>query len=501
MSQKRDQWGSKIGFILAAVGSAIGLGNIWRYPYLLYSSGGGAFLIPYFFALFTAGIPLMILEYSFGHKFKGSTPLALARGNKKWEWLGWWPAINSVVILTYYSMILGWAINYVFLAFTQAWGADPNAFFFGQFLGLTDSPFHLGGIQWPIFFGITAIWIINGFICIRGVSAGIEKVNKVLLPTLLGIMIIIVLRGVTLPGAAAGLNKLFTPDWSKVMDPKVWIAAYGQIFFSLSLAMGVMITYSSYLPEKTDINNSAFMTAFANSGFEFLAAIGVFSILGFMATSQGVPVEEVVTQSIGLAFVAFPKVFGMMGGFGVILGILFFVCLVFAGITSSISMVESFAGAVMDKTGASRKKVVTWTIVGGYIVGILFATGAGLYFLDIIDHFINAYGTVVVGLSEAIIAGWLFGAYKVREHTNAISIYPIGTWWDIMVKFITPAVLIYMLISNVVTEFRAPYEGYPMSALLLLGWGVVAVIIAVSIIISNKPWVEGALNFDSEEVK
>ncbi|MBZ4647279.1 MAG: transporter, partial [Clostridia bacterium] len=118
MAGKRDQWGTKIGFILAAMGSAIGLGNIWRYPYIAYSNGGGAFLIPYFFALFTAGIPLMILEYSIGHKFRGATPAALARANKKWEWLGWWPSVNSIVILIYYSMILGWALNYVFLAFT-----------------------------------------------------------------------------------------------------------------------------------------------------------------------------------------------------------------------------------------------------------------------------------------------------------------------------------------------------------------------------------------------
>ena len=501
MSAKRDQWGSKLGFILAAVGSAVGLGNIWRYPYLLYSNGGGAFLIPYFFALFTAGIPLMILEYSFGHKFRGSTPLSLARANKKWEWLGWWPSFNSIVILTYYSMVLGWAVNYLWLAFTKAWGADPNAFFFGEFLGLSSGPFDLGGIKWPIFIGITIIWAINWYICNRGVSAGIEKVNKILLPTLVGMMILIVIRGVTLPGAAVGLNKLFTPDWSKVMDPKVWIAAYGQIFFSLSLAMGVMITYSSYLPEKTDIVNSAFMTAFANSGFEFLAAIGVFGILGFMASSQGVPVEEVVTASIGLAFVAFPKVFTIMGGLGTVFGVIFFACLVFAGITSSVSMVEAFASAVIDKTGASRKKVVNWTIGIGYLVGILYSTGAGLYFLDIIDHFINSYGIVSVGLAEAVLIGWVYGAHKIREHANPMSLYSVGKWWDVMVKFVTPAVLVYMLVSNFMLEMKAPYEGYSTSALVLYGWGVVAVIIAVSFYVSSKPWKEGALAYNAEEVK
>lgn len=287
--QKREQWGSKMGFIFAAVGSAVGLGNIWRYPYLLYSNGGGAFLIPYFFAIFTAGIPLLLLEYGMGHKFRGSTPLSFARAGKKWEWLGWWPSITSFIIMTYYTMILSWAINYIFLSFTQAWGSDTNAFFYNEFLQLSGGPFDLAGMNWPIFFGITIIWFIDWLVCYKGIAAGIEKLNKVLLPTLIAIMVIIVIRGVTLPGATLGLNTLFTPDWSKVGDPKVWINAYGQVFFSLSLAMGIMVTYSSYLPKKSDINNSTFMTAFANCGFEFLTAIGVFGILGFMATSQGIP--------------------------------------------------------------------------------------------------------------------------------------------------------------------------------------------------------------------
>jgi len=491
--QERDQWGSKLGFIIAAIGSAVGLGNIWRYPYVLYSNGGGAFLVPYFIALFTAGIPLMILEYGLGHKYKGSTPLAMARANKKWEWLGWWPSINSFIILTYYTLILSWAINYLYFSLTQAWGSDTDSFFFNDFIKRSSGPFVLNGIVWPVFIGITIIWLINWFVCYNGVSGGIEKINKVLLPTLVVIMIIIVIRGVTLPGSELGLNKLFTPDWSKVLDIKVWVSAYGQVFFSLSLAMGIMVTYSSYLPEKTDINNSAFITAFANSGFEFLAAIGVFAILGYMASSQGIALDEVATQSIGLAFVVFPKVFSVMGSLGVIFGVLFFACLVFAGITSSISLVESFSSAVIDKTGASRKKVVTLACLGGYIISIFYSTGAGLYYLDIIDQFINAYGIIVTGLLEAFIIGWLFGAYKIREHTNPISYYNVGRWWDVMIKLVTPAVLSYMVVQNLITEIGTPYGGYSIKAILIFGWGVILLGIAGSLILSRCPWKEGTI--------
>lgn len=496
MEQKREQWGSKMGFILAAVGSAVGLGNIWRYPYLVYSNGGGAFLIPYFFALFTAGIPLVIMEYGFGHKYKGSTPLAFFKANKKLEWLGWWPSITSFVILTYYTMILSWALNFLYLSFNQSWGADTNTFFFKEFLKVSSGPFDIGGFRWPIFIGITGLWLVNWFICFRGVSGGIEKLNKVLLPALFVMMVVITIKGAMLPGASLGLNKLLTPDWSKVLDPKVWISAYGQVFYSLSLAMGILVTYSSYLPEKTDINNSAFITAFANSGFEFLSALGVFGILGYMASTQGVPIEEVASQSIGLAFVVFPKVFSIMGPMGKLFGILFFVCLVFAGLTSCVSLIEAFAAGVMDKTKKSRKKVVTAIAVAGYLISILYATGAGLYFLDIIDAFINSYSIVVVGLLEAVVLGWVIGAEKIRNHTNSISIYSIGRWWDIMVKFVTPAILVYMIVQNIITEIKSPYGGYQASALMIFGWGVVGLIVLSAVFLSKRSWGSGKTNED-----
>ncbi|MTI67895.1 MAG: sodium-dependent transporter [Firmicutes bacterium] len=503
MEENRGQWGSKIGFILAVVGSAVGLGNIWRYPYLLYSNGGGAFLVPYFIALFTAGIPLVILEYGFGHKFRGSGALSFARANKKFEWLGWWPSFSSFIILTYYTMILSWAMNFLTFSFGKTWGADTNSFFFNDFLQVSSGPFDIGGMRWAIFIGITVIWSFNWFISYKGVSGGIEKLNKILLPMLLGIMVIIVIKGVTLPGASVGLNRLFTPDWSKVKELDVWIDAYGQVFFSLSLAMGILITYSSYLPKKSDINNSAFMTAFANSGFEFLCAIGVFGILGFMATAQGVPIDEVASQSIGLAFVVFPKVFSLMGPIGTLFGVLFFVSLVFAGLTSSISLMEAFVSAVTDKTGSSRKKVVTITAIVGYLVSVMYATGAGLYFLDIIDAFINSFSIVVVGLLEAIVIGWVVGADKIRKHTNSVSIYRIGKWWEFMIKFVTPAILIYMVASNIINEFNNPYGGgsYPTSALILFGWGVVGAIIIFATLTSRAKWKDGTLeDIDNEEV-
>ncbi len=488
MEEKREQWGSKIGFLLAAVGSAVGLGNIWRFPYIAYTNGGGAFLIPYFVAIFTAGIPLLILEYGMGHKFRGSTPLAMARGNKKWEWLGWWPTINAFIIMCYYSMILSWAVNYLGYSFKQSWGSDTNEFFHNSFLKLTDSPFNFGSIVWPVLIGIAAVWIINWMICYKGIKSGIEKANKILLPTLVVIMIIIAIKSISLEGASLGLNTLFTPDWSAITNPKVWIAAYGQVFFSLSLAMGIMVTYSSYLPRKTDINNSAFMTGFANCGFEFLSAIAVFSILGYMANTQNLPVSEVVSSGVGLAFVVFPEVFTLMGPLGKILGVLFFLCLIFAGITSSVSLSEAVAAPFIDKFGIEKKKAVTIILILGLIIGFAYSTGAGLYLLDIIDNFINNYGIVVVGLLEVIVVGWIIKPDTIRAHTNKISYYNIGKWWNYVIKFLTPVILTYMLVQSFINEVKKPYGGYDMKALFAYGWSVIVIGIICALIISKKQW-------------
>ncbi|MFW6315320.1 MAG: sodium-dependent transporter, partial [Desulfohalobiaceae bacterium] len=270
---QREQWGTRTGFILAAVGSAIGLGNIWRFPYMAYDNGGGAFLIPYFFALLTAGIPIIILEFGIGHKYKGSAPLTFFNIFKKWQWLGWWQVFVAFIISIYYVVIIAWALNYALLALNLGWGENPEDFFFGDFLALSEGPMNLGGIVWPIFIAAIAMWFVTWLALFSGVRRGIEVANKIFMPLLFLLLLIMLGRAVTLEGAAEGINWLFRPDFSAILDYKVWTAAYGQIFFTLSICFAIMITYSSYLPAKSDINNNGMMTAFINCGFSLLAGI------------------------------------------------------------------------------------------------------------------------------------------------------------------------------------------------------------------------------------
>ncbi|MEC4678031.1 MAG: sodium-dependent transporter, partial [Nitrospirota bacterium] len=263
----REVWKNQLGFILAAVGSAVGLGNIWRFSYMTYENGGGAFLIPYFIALFTVGIPLMILEFSLGHKFTASAPLAFSKLNRRFEWVGWWTVTFVMFgIVLYYSVIISWCLNYLLLSFTLAWGDDPGNYFFKEFLNISEGPGEIGTVQVPIFLGLIVIWFLNWVIVHRGIQGGIELANKIFMPILFFLTCILVFWSITLEGAEIGLKAYLNPDFSVLTKPKVWIDAFTQIFFSLSLGFGIMIAYASYLPERANLSRNAFITALVNCG-------------------------------------------------------------------------------------------------------------------------------------------------------------------------------------------------------------------------------------------
>lgn len=484
----REQWNSQFGFLLAAVGSAVGLGNIWRFSYLAYEHGGGAFLIPYLCALLTAGIPLLILEYGIGHERIGSAPLAYAKIKKNWEWLGWW-AVCFVMfgIVLYYSAVISWCLNYFVLSFDLAWGNDTNKFFFKDFLKVSDSPSELGEIRTPILYGLVVVWFINWFVVFRGVRKGIELANKIFMPILLLLTCVLVFWSLTLEGSDVGLKAYFTPDFSKLSEPKVWIDAYSQIFFTLSLGFGIMIAYASYLPEKSNITRMAVLTAFINSGYSLFAGCAVFSVLGFMSVSEGKALSEVVSQSLGLAFVAYPKAISLMPN-GQLFGAVFFLCLTVAGLSSSISIIEAFVSAVVDKFGVNRRFLTTLVSVLGFSGAIVFSSQAGLIWLDIVDHFATHYGLVLVGIFECIVVGWMFRIPILRDHINKISSIKLGIWWDCLIKFFIPLMLGVILVGDLVVEFKEPYGGYSWTSLILIGRDWLLLTLVMAFCFANRPW-------------
>lgn len=485
----RETFSSRKLFILSAIGSAVGLGNIWRFPYVAYENGGGAFLIPYLVALLSAGIPLLFLDYAIGHKFRGSAPLAYRRLHRSAEVLGWWQVLVCFIIAIYYAVIIAWSGMYTWFSVTKAWGGDPGGFFTGDFLQVSES-INVGFNFVPsVFWPLLVTWAVVIGIMVAGVNKGISKANAIFLPLLVVMFIILVVQSVFLPGAVDGLNAFFTPNWEALGDPGVWAAAYGHIFFSLSVAFGIMVTYSSYLKRKTDLTGSGMVVGFANSGFEILAGIGVFAALGFMAHNAGTTVGEVAVPGIGLAFIAFPTIVSA-APLGALMGVLFFGSLVFAGITSLISILEVIVAAVQDKLGWSRVRAsLTVSIPVAFISLLLFPTATGLYLLDTFDAFVNSFGILAGALVAVILIAWFLRKLPMLSaHLNKVSSVRMRTTWIALVSVVAPLVLGYILYNEFASKIAETYEGYPVWFVGVFGWGMAGALVVGALLLTLIPW-------------
>lgn len=485
MTDSRESWSARSGFIIAAIGSAVGLGNIWRFPYVAYENGGGAFLIPYLIAIFAAGLPLLFLDYAVGHKYRKAPPTAYKKLMNS-EALGWWQVMVTLLIGIYYASVLSWAGSYMFYSIGQQWGTDTEKFFFTSYLQNGEGLAF--GFVPTLFIGLVIVWAVVMFILYGGVKKGVELSNKIFIPLLLILFSILVVQALRLPGAVDGLNAFFTPNWEAMANYKVWLAAFGHIFFSLSVGFGIMLTYSSYLKRKTNLTGSGLVVALANSSFEILAGIGIFAALGFMAYSAGSSVDEVVSGGIGLAFIAFPKIISSLGAGGDLFGFLFFASLTVAGVTSMVSILQVPIAAFQDKLGWSRKRAVTIIAGGSAIVStILFSTHSAITFVDIIDYFANNIGIVGGGLLSIILVTWFRRPLlkELQQHVNQYSSIKLGLGWNILLTIVTPLSLLVALALTLKSIFAEGYGGYPLHILLTVGGGTVALFIIGAVLFSR----------------
>lgn len=484
----RGAFSSRKVFILAAIGSAVGLGNIWRFPYVAYENGGGTFVIPYLVALVCAGLPFLLLDYAIGHRYRGSAPLSFRRMSRTGEVLGWWQVGICAVIAVYYAVIIAWAVRYTGFSVTNAWGADPNGFFFGDFLQVAEPGVGLDVVP-GVLVPLALVWVAVLVILWLGVQRGIGAASVVFIPLMVVAFLALVVRALFLPGAAQGLEALFTPDWAALGETGVWAAAFGQIFFSLSVGFGIMITYSSYVGRRTDMTGSGLVVGFSNSGFELLAGIGVFAALGFMAQAAGVGVDEVATSGLGLAFIAFPAIISEAPA-GTLIGVLFFGTLVLAGLTSLISVVEVVISGVRDKLDLSRTAATLVVVVPAATISVLlFATTTGVPILDTVDHFINRFGILLVAVVTVVLVAWVYRALPdLRAHLNVTTSFPLGRWWIVLVGGLIPFVLTFVLVQEVRDVLAAPYGGYPDWLVTFLGWGTALAVVLVAVVATLLPW-------------
>jgi NSS family neurotransmitter:Na+ symporter len=299
------------------------------------------------------------------------------------------------------------------------------------------------------------------------------------------LLLIFVIRGLTLPGAVQGINYYLTPNWKELLNPALWHAAISQIFFSLTVGFGVMIAYASFLPEGSDIVNNAILIALADAATAFVAGFAVFSTLGYYAQLQGVSVAEVARGGPELAFVTYPTIISKLP-LAPLFGVFFFLMLLTLAIDSAFSLVEAFIAALMDKFGTKREYTNIGVAILAFLIGIIYTTGAGLYWLDIVDHFMNHFGLFTVAFLESILIGWLYGSEEMREFANSVSDRPIGKWWNISVKFIVPLSSLIIFVSALRERIREPYGGYPRLAEVIGGWAVLAIFLILAIYLTTR---------------
>jgi len=480
VESQRENWGSRAGFVLAAIGSAVGLGNLWGFPYKVYDNGGGAFLVPYLIAMVLIGIPVLILEFSLGHMTQRAAPDAYRGINRKSEPVGWWGILLGFVIITYYPVILAYCASYLIECVSGiayhggelAWkgqGLSGVKEHFSQYLNAWTQadaeagvkPWALGGLVTPVVASLIVVWGLM-YLCIcRGVKT-LSRVVLLTVPLPWIMLLILTVRGLTLPGAARGLNFYLDPNWSELAKPETWRWAFGQMFFSMSLAFGVMVTYASFLHRKSDLNNNATIIGLADIGTSFVAGIAVFATLGAMSfatgqAGQAVGVTEVVSGGPGLAFVAFPYALAQLP-YSAWFGAVFFVALLTLGIDSAFSITESVLASLVDKTGWKRGRTLIGLSVVGLGSGLVYCTRGGLSWLGSIDDFINSGwgGIALLGLLQCVVVGWAYRIKRLREHANERSDWRLGAWWDIVIRYVAPLLLSTLFAWSLVEKASSP---------------------------------------------
>ncbi len=486
----RDKWSSRSTFILAAIGSAVGLGNAWRFPGLAAKYGGGAFLFVYLIAMLVIGIPLLMVEIAVARHTKQGAPGSMRALNKHAEHVGWLGVSNGIGISIYYAAVFAWVIMMFFMSFkfmnmTGDTGAASSLW--AETIKTTGTTSGFTTIAWPVLICLLIAWVLC-YVCIRNGTTTVGKVVKYTVSLPVICLLVMAVRGFTMPGAMSGVSKLFIPKWGALSDSNLWIDAIGQVFYSLSTSMAIMFAYGSFLDEKANIAVDSIIIAFSDMIISVLAGVVMFT------TMAGVGMLDNMSASgIKTAFIIYPQAIVKLSGSGIvnmIFAFIFYFCLITLAIDSLFSIIEGVSTAISDKFHLNKKKTtLTLCIIEG-VISLIYVTGAGLAILDIVDYFINSYTLLLTGILEMVVAGWFFHTAKILDQINRnTKSFKMPGWWFLpSIKVISPIVLGGLFTWNLVNLVRGggiygKADGYSLKANILFGWLVIALILVSGFII------------------
>lgn len=475
--KKRSTWATRGTFILAAIGSAVGLGNAWRFPGLAAKHGGGTFLLVYLVAMFVMGLPLLMMEVSIARKLHKGAGECLRGISKKMEFVGWSATANAFVIVTYYSVVFAWVLMMIFgaLKFVGMTGDSEAAS--NVFATLTqttwDVPHALSdwGIPIPVLIALVVAWLLM-YYCIRDGAQSVGKVVKytVFLPIIL--LLIMAVKGCTMSGAGEGLARFFIPQLAAFQDPSLWIDAIGQVFYSLSICMAIMFAYGSYLEEDSNVAVDCTIIAVGDAAVSILSGIVMFSTMGGVGM-----LDNISASGIATAFIIYPQAIvnlTSVGWFNALFGIIFYLMLVTLAIDSAFSIVEGVSTSLADKFHTDHKKMTRAICLVAAVISLVYATRAGLAWLDIVDNWTNQINLIIIGVLECIAVGWCFSTDKVVKeiNRNTTGFKMPAKCFHISIKYVSPVLLTGLFCWNMYNLFvvQNGVYGYTVWAELIAGW-------------------------------
>jgi len=466
----KQNWPNQFIYILAAIGCSAGLGNLWRFPMLAYEYGGAAFIFAICLSNIIIAFPLMMLETAIGQKGQAGPPKSMEKLHPGTGWIQWLAPLTILGVLIYYVPIMAWGITYMFNAFSGEFMTDPENYFVDEILHLSPSIEEVGSIQTPI---LISFVVAYGMIYLS-LRHGIESMSKVIKYTATApfvILIILLVRALTLPGATIGVNAFFIPDWSQLANPELWQAAISQSFFSSSLAMGYFIYAGGRRDNNAEIPKTSLIIIMGNLIVSILSGLVVFATLGFMAQQQGVDISEATTSGPMLVFAVLPTAIAMMPSFAIGFAVLLFLTMITLSIDSIFGMFELAVASFMDLKKDHKQESQTFTILLAitFVLGIPITLSSGLYYLDIMDHFITGYLFMFVGFLECFVIAYLVGPNKLRNWINATSDgLKIGKAFNLII-YLLPLVLGVLFLITFIKELGELYGGYPLWSIICFG--------------------------------
>ncbi len=470
MSSQSNTWKSQSGYIWSMIGSAVGFANILSFSAQAYKNGGGAFLIPYFLALFVLGIPMLILEGVVGHRWK--QPLVGAFGTvwgKIGKTLGWLAVLACLTIGGFYIVLTGYSVAYTYFAAFNQIPEDSKSFFIHTFLQSTNGITEFGSFSSMIFFATTAVGLVTWMVLVRNVKDGIERVCTLFMPLLAVIMTLFAIAVCFLPGGLNGLIYYLTPDFSKLTSVSLWRDVFGQLFFSLSLGLGIIVGYSRHTGQTMNIAKAMLYVALGDFAVSFIAGFAIFGCLAHISSVQNVPFDAILSSdsTFEIGFILFPTILNFFGPiFSQVIGTIFFFCLFIAGITGVFSIVESIAGNIEWEFKTSRRTAVTITIALLLLLAAVFSMGNASHLIDALVPMVVGTNMLIGGLALIVAFQYI---YPLKISDSRFSFYAI------CLRYVAPILLTLILIGNLSEEWHS----FDLAKILRWAWFAIALIFSV----------------------